>query len=149
MRAAVQRVIEAKVTIGDQVAGKIGPGLLVFLGVGSEDTADEAASLAQKVANLRIFDDEHGKMNLSLLDFKGEALVVSEFTLYGDCRKGRRPNYIRAAPPQRARDLYLAFVESLEQCGVKVATGEFQAMMRVELTNDGPVTLLLDTERSF
>jgi D-aminoacyl-tRNA deacylase len=149
MRAVIQRVERAQVRVGDRVTGEIGLGLLVFVGVGLEDTAAAGQMLADKIANLRIFDDVHGRMNLSLLDLKGEALVVSEFTLYGDCRKGRRPNYVRAAKPERARPLYLGFVEALGQRGIGVAAGEFQAMMHVELVNDGPVTLLLDTERPF
>jgi D-aminoacyl-tRNA deacylase len=149
MRSVIQRVSKAKVEIDNRTIAEIGRGLLVYLAIGIEDTADDAKTLADKVANLRIFDDERARMNYSLIDVQGEVLVVSEFTLYGDCRKGRRPNYIRASRPERARQLYESFIDSLRKLGVKVAAGEFQAMMKVELLNDGPVTLLLDTQRTI
>jgi D-tyrosyl-tRNA(Tyr) deacylase len=123
--------------------------MLVLLGIGKEDTAEAAESLADKIVNLRLFDDEQGRMNRSLAEIKGGLLCVSQFTLYGDCRKGRRPSYDRAAPPDRARQLYEAFVASVRARGIAAATGQFQAMMEVELVNDGPVTLLLDSERVF
>jgi D-tyrosyl-tRNA(Tyr) deacylase len=124
-------------------------GMLVLLGIGKEDTPEAAKSLADKIVNLRIFDDEEGRMNRSLSETRGGLLCVSQFTLYGDCRKGRRPSYDRAAPPDMARQLYEAFVESMRASGITVETGQFQAMMEVELVNDGPVTLLLDSERVF
>jgi D-tyrosyl-tRNA(Tyr) deacylase len=129
--------------------GAIGRGLLVLVGIAHEDTPETGKVLVEKIANLRIFDDEEGRMNRSLLEAGGGVLCVSQFTLYGDCRKGRRPSYDRAASPEAARALYESFVESLGALGVKVETGEFRAMMDVELVNDGPVTLLLDTERTF
>ena len=149
MRVVVQRVSRAKVSVGDDVRGQIGAGLMILLGVGREDTAAVAASFAEKTVNLRIFEDENGKMNLSLLDVKGAALVVSQFTLYGDARGGRRPSFIAAAPPEQAKALYDEFCEALRELGVPVATGTFQAMMSVELVNEGPVTILLDSERRF
>jgi D-aminoacyl-tRNA deacylase len=149
MRVVVQRVSRAKVSVGDDVRGQIGTGLMILLGVGREDTAAVAASFAEKTVNLRIFEDENGKMNLSLLDVKGAALVVSQFTLYGDARGGRRPSFIAAAPPEQAKALYDEFCEALRELGVPVATGTFQAMMSVELVNEGPVTILLDSERRF
>lgn len=135
--------------IGERVAGEIGPGMVVLLGVGQDDAAADAAYLAEKIAHLRIFDDAEGKMNRSLLDIAGAALVVSQFTLYGDVRRGRRPGFDRAAPPERARELYEEFVAMLRGCGIRVETGVFQARMAVELTNDGPVTILLDSEKGF
>ena len=149
MRAVVQRVSRAKVSVGDDVRGQIDAGLMILLGVGRKDPAGIAAALAEKAANLRIFEDENGKMNLSLLDVKGAALVVSQFTLYGDARGGRRPSFIAAAPPEQAKVLYDEFCEALRKLGVQVATGTFQAMMSVELVNEGPVTILLDSERRF
>jgi D-tyrosyl-tRNA(Tyr) deacylase len=149
MRAVVQRVSRAEVRVEGRVVGAIGRGLLVLVGIARDDTPETGKVLAEKVANLRIFDDEQGRMNRSLLEAGGGVLCVSQFTLYGDCRKGRRPSYDRAAPPEAARALYESFVESLRAQGVKVETGEFRAMMDVELVNDGPVTLLLDTERVF
>jgi len=149
MRAVVQRVSRAEVRVEGRVVGAIGRGLLVLVGIAREDTPETGKVLAEKIANLRIFDDEQGRMNRSLLEAGGGVLCVSQFTLYGDCRKGRRPSYDRAAPPETARALYESFVESLRALGVKVETGEFRAMMDVELVNDGPVTLLLDTERAF
>jgi D-tyrosyl-tRNA(Tyr) deacylase len=149
MRAVVQRVSRASVTAAGEVTGEIGPGLVVLLGVRSGDTAKEADYLADKVANLRIFADDHDKMNRSVIDTGGAVLVVSQFTLYGDCRKGRRPSYNEAAPPEPAERLYQYFVASLRKQGLSVATGRFQAMMAVELVNDGPVTILLDSARNF
>jgi D-tyrosyl-tRNA(Tyr) deacylase len=139
----------AKVTVGGEVTGEIGAGLMILLGVGREDTAAIAGSLAEKTANLRIFEDENEKMNLSLLDVKGGALVVSQFTLYGDARGGRRPSFIAAAPPDLAKTLYDDFCAALRKLDVPVATGIFQAMMSVELVNEGPVTILLDSEKTF
>ncbi len=144
MRVLVQRVSSAKVAVQDKTVGEIGPGLLLLVGVTASDTGKEAKALAEKAANLRIFSDEEEKMNLSLLDVAGEALVVSQFTLYGDCRKGRRPSFEKASPPDQANDLYLKFVEHLRSLGTRVETGEFQAMMQVSLINDGPVTLMLE-----
>jgi len=149
MRAVVQRVSRAEVRVEDRVVGAIGRGLLVLVGIAREDTPETGKVLAEKIANLRIFDDEQGRMNRSLLETGGATLCVSQFTLYGDCRKGRRPSYDRAASPEAARALYESFVESLRALGVQVETGEFRAMMDVELVNDGPVTLLLDSERVF
>lgn len=149
MRAVIQRVSRASVTVEGRVAGEIGAGLLVLLGVGKTDNPESASYLAEKIANLRIFSDEAGKMNLSVLDAGGAVLVVSQFTLYGDTRGGRRPSYILAAPPEEANRLYQEFVRSLRALGVRVETGVFQAHMQVELVNDGPVTILLDSEKSI
>jgi len=149
MRAVVQRVSRAKVTVEGRVTGEIGAGLMILLGVGRQDTAAVAVSLAEKCANLRVFEDDQGKMNRSLLDVKGSALVVSQFTLYGDARGQRRPSFISAAPPEQAKALYEDFCEALGKLGVSVATGVFQAMMSVELVNEGPVTILLDSEKTF
>jgi D-tyrosyl-tRNA(Tyr) deacylase len=149
MRAVVQRVSRAKVTVAGQVSGEIGLGLLVLLGVGKQDSAAIAKTMAEKVANLRIFEDEQGKMNLSLLDVKGNALVVSQFTLYGDARGQRRPSFISAGPPELAKKLYEEFSLALRGLGVTVGTGIFQAMMSVELVNEGPVTILLDSDKTF
>ena len=149
MRAVVQRVSRARVTVNDAVSGEISHGLMILLGVGREDTPAVAAALAEKAANLRIFEDENEKMNRSLLDVKGAALVVSQFTLYGDARGGRRPSFIAAAPPEQARALYEVFCDALRQLGITVATGVFQAMMSVELTNEGPVTIVLDSDKTF
>lgn len=149
MRAVVQRVSRASVTVEGQVTGEIGSGLMILLGVGREDTPAVAASLAEKVANLRIFEDEQGKMNRSLLDVKGAALVVSQFTLYGDARGQRRPSFISAAPPEKAKALYEEFTVAMQGLGVTVATGIFQTMMSVELVNEGPVTILLDSDKTF
>lgn len=148
MRAVIQRVTRANVAIEGRVAGEIGAGLLVLLGVSRTDNPESAAYLAEKIANLRIFSDQAGKMNLSLLDIGGSALVVSQFTLYGDTRGGRRPSYIEAAPPEEASRLYQEFVLSIRNLGVPVETGVFQAHMQVELVNDGPVTILLDSEKT-
>jgi len=149
MRAVVQRVSRAKVTVGGEVTGEIGAGMMILLGVGREDTAAVASALAEKAANLRIFEDQNEKMNLSLLDVKGAALVVSQFTLYGDARGGRRPSFIAAAPQELAKALYEEFCAALRKLGVQVGTGIFQAMMSVELVNEGPVTILLDSEKTF
>ena len=147
MRAVVQRVTEAKVSVGGKVVGEIGPGLLVLLGVARDDSSGDADYLAEKIANLRIFDDEMGRMNRSLLEVSGGMLVVSQFTLYGDVRRGRRPSYAEAAEPLKANSLYEHFVNRVRGDGIKVETGVFQAMMQVSLTNDGPVTILLDSRR--
>lgn len=149
MRAVAQRVSRAKVTVEGQVTGEIGAGLMILLGVGKEDNPLVAASMAEKLANLRIFEDAAGKMNLSLLDVKGSALVVSQFTLYGDARGQRRPSFITAAPPELAKRLYAEFCEALQKLGVTVSRGIFQAMMSVELVNEGPVTILVDSDKTF
>jgi D-aminoacyl-tRNA deacylase len=149
MRAVVQRVSRAKVTVEDRVTGEIGAGLMILLGVGKEDSSAVAAAMAEKLANLRIFEDAAGKMNLSLLDVKGSALVISQFTLYGDARGQRRPSFISAAPPEPAKKLYEEFCEALRKLGITVGTGTFQAMMSVELVNEGPVTILIDSEKTF
>jgi D-aminoacyl-tRNA deacylase len=149
MRAVVQRVSRAKVTVEGKVTGEIQAGLMILLGVGKEDTSQVAISMAEKLANLRIFEDADGKMNLSLLDAKGAALVVSQFTLYGDARGQRRPSFIAAAPPDLAKRLYGEFCEALRKLGVIVGTGIFQTMMSVELVNEGPVTILVDSEKTF
>lgn len=149
MRAVVQRVSRAAVTVGTETVGAIGPGVLVLLGVGQGDTDTDARYIAEKVAHLRIFPDDNGNMNRSLLDAGGAALVVSQFTLHGDARKGRRPSFAAAAPPQQAKALYERCCEELASLGVPVQTGRFQAMMAVELVNDGPVTILLDSEKQF
>ena len=149
MRAVVQRVSRAQVTLEGRVSGRIEAGLMILVGVGRDDTSAVAVSMAEKVANLRIFEDEQGKMNKSLLDVKGSALVVSQFTLYGDARGQRRPSFMAAAPPDKAIELYEEFNAALRKLGLKVATGVFQAMMSVELVNEGPVTILLDSEKTF
>ncbi len=149
MRAVVQRVSKSKVAVEGSITGEINQGFMVLLGVGREDTAADVDYLSEKIVNLRVFEDNDGKMNLSLLDVGGEMLVVSQFTLYGDCRKGRRPGYDQAARPEAARALYQAFIEKCRSCGVKVETGIFQAHMLVDICNDGPVTLLLDSKREF
>jgi D-tyrosyl-tRNA(Tyr) deacylase len=149
VRAVVQRVSRASVSVDGQVAGKIGAGLLILLGVNRTDNPEAAGYLAEKIANLRIFSDSAGKMNLSLMDIGGAALVVSQFTLYGDTRGGRRPSYIEAARPEEASRLYEEFVRSVRALGVPVETGVFQAHMEVELVNDGPVTILLDSEKTI
>jgi len=149
MRAVVQRVSKASVAVEGRVVGEIGPGLLVLLGVGRGDTEADADYLAEKVTWLRIFPDEAGQMNLSVKDVKGGVLAVSQFTLYGDCRRGRRPGYSDAAPPAEAEALYRRFVGRLGQGGLPVAEGVFRAMMDVSLVNAGPVTLLLDSRKAF
>jgi D-tyrosyl-tRNA(Tyr) deacylase len=149
MRAVVQRVSEAWVEVEGQRVAQIGRGLLVLLGVGQGDTEEDARYLASKIANLRVFEDEEGKLNRSVLEIEGSVLVVSNFTLYGDCRKGRRPSFTNAAPPEIADQLYRRFCEFLAAEGVPVQTGVFQAHMHVGLINDGPVTLLLDSKKQF
>ncbi len=149
MRAVVQRVREAKVSVNGKIVGEIEKGLLVFLGVGRGDSEEDADYLAAKIPQLRVFEDEEGKFDLSLGEVGGGILVVSQFTLLGDCRKGRRPSFTEAADPQRARELYQHFIARVEESGVSVDTGEFQAMMEVELINDGPVTILLDSKKLF
>ena len=149
MRAVIQRVKSASVTVEGTVVSEIRQGLLVLLGVAQEDTPADIDYMANKIANLRIFEDDEGLMNLSILDVGGEALVVSQFTLYGDCRKGRRPSFIAAARPEKADPLYQAFMDEISQLGVSVKAGIFQAMMDVELINDGPVTIMLDSNKLF
>ena len=149
MRAVIQRVKESKVEVKGETVGKIGPGLLILLGVGDEDSEKDGVYLADKITNLRIFPDEKGLMNLSLVDTGGAALVVSQFTLWGDCRKGRRPSFVKAARPERANELYEHFIGLMKKKGIQVATGKFQEMMDVCLVNDGPVTLMLDSKRNF
>jgi D-tyrosyl-tRNA(Tyr) deacylase len=146
MRAVLQRVSRARVRVGDEVTGEVGPGLLVLLGVARGDTAEQARWLAEKVVGLRVFEDAEGKMNRDVSEAGGSVLVVSQFTLYGDCRKGRRPSFIEAAGPETAVLLYEAFIEAVRALGVPVATGRFGAMMDVELINDGPVTLIVDSK---
>ncbi len=149
MRAVVQRVSRAKVTVETEVTGEIAAGLMVLLGVSEDDTQDDASYLAEKIVALRIFPDEEGKMNRSLIESGGQMLIVSQFTLLGDCRKGRRPSFIKAARPELADSLYRIFVVEVQGHGVKTATGRFQAHMEVELVNDGPVTLLIDSRKEF
>ena len=149
MRAVVQRVASARVTVAGRVVGEIGRGLLVFVGVGQADDPSDVAYIAGKVRELRVFEDDTGKMNRSLADVGGSVLVVSQFTLYGDCRRGRRPSFDAAAAPDEARALYDDVARSLRGAGLAVQTGEFQALMQVELVNDGPVTLLLESSRTF
>lgn len=148
MRAVVQRCRNGFVSIAGQEVARVGNGLVILLGVGKGDGSDDAEWLAEKIANLRIFLDGDGKMNLSVLDVGGEIIVVSQFTLYGDCRKGRRPGLDKAAPPEEANELYLDFVEKLRARGVSVQTGQFREMMLVGIENDGPVTLLLESEKN-
>jgi len=149
MRAVIQRVSRAKVTVAGEIAGEIGLGLLVLLGVGQQDNEGNADYLADKIAGLRIFEDDAGKMNRSLVEVGGAVLLVSQFTLYGDVRKGKRPSFDAAAPPQRARELYEYVVNRIRDRGLRCETGRFQEMMDVELVNAGPVTILLDSERTF
>ena len=149
MRAVVQRVSRAAVTVGSETVGAIGPGLMVLIGVSSEDTDRDLKYIADKVINLRVFDDENGVMNRSVLDTGGSILAVSQFTLYGDARGGRRPSYIRAARPEAANALYERLVASWREKGVTVETGRFRTEMMVSLVNDGPVTILLDSEKVF
>ena len=150
MRAIVQRVSKGKVTVEDQTIGAIEKGFVVLLGVGQEDNDKDIEYLADKIMNLRVFEDENGKMNISLTDMGGELLIVSQFTLYGDCRKGKRPSYDKAARPEAAEELYNRFVDYCRRnYSVKVETGKFQAMMMVEINNDGPVTLMLDSKKEF
>lgn len=149
MRAVVQRVKHCRVVVEKNVVGEIGQGLLVLLGVGKSDTESSADYLADKVLGLRIFEDSQGKMNLSVQDKKGEVLVVSQFTLYGDVRRGKRPSFDAAAEPANAKKLYEYFVDKVRAAGVRCETGQFQAMMEVELVNSGPVTILLDSDKLF
>ena len=150
MRAVVQRVTSARVRVGDRVVGEIGRGLLVLVGVGRDDSAADVKSLASKIREIRVFEGADGKpMDRSVVDIGGGLLVVSQFTLFGDVRKGRRPSFDAAAPPERARGLYEELVRELRTAQVSVATGEFQAMMHVELDNDGPVTILIDSKKQF
>jgi len=145
MRAVIQRVTEARVSVRDEIVSSIGPGLCILLGIGVNDGEKDAEFLASKISSLRIFEDEQGKMNRAVRDINGELLVVSQFTLYGECRKGNRPSFSAAAAPEPAKRLYDDFVQRLRQTGLKVATGEFRAHMKVALVNDGPVTLILET----
>jgi D-tyrosyl-tRNA(Tyr) deacylase len=147
MRAVVQRVTEARVTVAGNITGQIGVGLVVLLGVARDDEHRDADYLADKIVNLRVFQDEQGKMNRSILEIRGQMLIVSQFTLYGDVRRGRRPSYTEAAEPDKANKLYEYFVERVRSLGLKVETGVFQAMMEVSLVNDGPVTILLDSKK--
>ena len=149
MRAVIQRVSEASVEVSNAVVGEIGAGFVVLVGVGREDVNADADYLAEKIVNLRVFEDDEGKMNHSISETGGSMLVVSQFTLYGDVRRGRRPSYGDAAEPDKANELYEYFVERLKSFGVRVETGVFQAMMKVSLTNDGPVTILLDSRKLF
>lgn len=149
MRAVVQRVSRARVTVGEWTSGEIGLGLLVLLGVGHADTETDANYMAEKIAGLRIFEDEDGKMNRSVLDVGGSVLAVSQFTLYGDVRRGKRPSFDAAAPPDPARRLYELFVDRIRAAGLRCETGRFQEMMQVELVNEGPVTILLDSAKGF
>jgi D-tyrosyl-tRNA(Tyr) deacylase len=149
VRAVVQRVTRGSVTVNEEIVGSINQGLVVLLGVGKEDSEEDVRYLAEKTVNIRIFEDEAGKLNKSLLDIEGEVLAVSQFTLFGDCRKGRRPSFFEAASAENAEMLYEKYVKILRDYGVKVDTGRFQTMMMVEIYNDGPVTLLLDSKRQF
>lgn len=149
MRAVVQRVSRAQVAVNGEIAGQIGLGLLVLLGVGRDDTEADAIYLAEKIAGLRVFEDAEGKMNRSVRDVGGSVLAVSQFTLYGDVRRGKRPSFDAAAPPEKARQLYTFFVEQIRSAGVRCETGRFQEMMKVELVNEGPVTILLDSAKEF
>ncbi|MTI61328.1 MAG: D-tyrosyl-tRNA(Tyr) deacylase [Firmicutes bacterium] len=149
MRAVIQRVKKAKVSVDNTIIGKINAGLLVFLGVGEGDSRDDVDYLVKKIVNLRVFEDVDGKMNLSAKDTDKELLVVSQFTLYGDCRQGRRPSFFAAASPEQAEKLYEYFILRVQETGLKVERGQFQAMMDVALVNDGPVTLLFDSNKQF
>ena len=149
MRAVVQRVSRARVNVGNDLAGEIGSGLLVLLGVSKDDTEADADYLADKIVGLRVFEDAGGKMNRAVREAEGSVLVVSQFTLYGDVRRGKRPSFDAAAPPEKARRLYEYFVERVRAAGVRCETGRFQEMMQVELVNDGPVTILLDSSKAF
>ncbi|MBP7072903.1 MAG: D-tyrosyl-tRNA(Tyr) deacylase [Clostridia bacterium] len=147
MRAVIQRVKSGSVAVDDKIVGSIGKGFVVLLGVNEKDTGADVLYMVDKTVNLRIFEDDNEKMNLSLLDIKGELLVVSQFTLYGDCRKGRRPNFMSAARPEKAEELYNEFVKKCRELGVKTETGTFQAYMKVNIENDGPVTVIVDSEK--
>ncbi len=145
MKAVIQRVKNAKVEVGEEITGRIGRGLLVFLGVGKNDTVQDIEWMTEKISGLRIFEDDSGKMNLSIMDVRGEALIVSQFTLYGDCRKGRRPSFASAANPEKANFLYEEFISTFRLKGIKTETGRFQAMMDISLVNDGPVTIIVES----
>jgi D-tyrosyl-tRNA(Tyr) deacylase len=147
MRAVIQRVTESSVRVENKVAGKIRKGLLILLSVSENDTVNDSIYLTEKIANLRIFEDEHGKMNRSLIDIGGEMLVVSQFTLMADCRKGRRPSFVKAASPEKGEKLYLDFIDRVTSMGIRVAKGCFGATMAVSLINDGPVTLIVDSKK--
>ncbi len=149
MRAVIQRVSDARVTVEGEVVGEIQKGLVILLGVGKDDTDADIGYIADKIVNLRIFEDANGKMNVSLIDVKGQLLLVSQFTLYGDCRRGKRPGFDKAARPEAAEKIYNRFVDYLKKYNIKVETGKFQAIMRVEINNDGPVTILLDSKKEF
>ncbi len=149
MRAVVQRVSRAQVAVHGEITGQIGLGLLILLGVGRNDTEADATYLAEKIAGLRVFEDDHGKMNRSVQDVGGSLLAVSQFTLFGDVRRGKRPSFDDAAPPEKARQLYEFFVEQIRAAGLRCETGRFQEMMTVELVNKGPVTILLDSGKTF
>lgn len=149
MRAVVQRVKNAKVEVNDNEIGAIDSGLLVFLGIGNDDNMDDIDYLIDKIVNLRIFEDKEDKMNLSAVDLGKDIMVISQFTLYGDCRKGRRPSFFDAAPPDKAERLYDVFIDKINNYDLNIETGEFKAMMDVDLVNDGPVTLLIDSKKDF
>jgi D-tyrosyl-tRNA(Tyr) deacylase len=149
MRAVIQRVSRAKVTVNQEITGEIALGLLVLLGVARDDSESDANYLAEKIIGLRIFEDDQGKMNRSLQDVGGSVLAISQFTLYGDVRRGKRPSFDAAAPPEKARQLYQFFVDQIRDAGLRCATGRFQETMKVELANEGPVTILLDSQKSF
>ncbi len=149
MRAVVQLVSQASVTVEQETTGAIAAGLVVLLGISQDDTEKDAQYLVEKIANLRIFPDQEQLMNRSILDVAGEMLIISQFTLYGDCRKGRRPSYSKAARPEQAKALYDFFIQKTSQLGIKTATGRFQAMMKIALINDGPITIMLDSKKSF
>lgn len=149
MRAVVQRISRGKVTVNGQISGAINKGLLVFLGITREDTIEDVKYMAKKIVNLRIFEDDNEKMNLSVLDVDGEILAVSQFTLFGDCRRGRRPSFTEAAPPETADELYEIFIDECKKLGTNVETGVFQAHMTVHSINDGPVTILIDSKKIF
>jgi len=149
LRLVVQRVKQASVRIQNKTVGEIGPGLLIFLGVGQDDTEEDVGYLVEKVLHLRIFADNQGRLNLSLTDIHGSLMIVSQFTLWGDCRKGRRPSFSHSAPPEKAEPLYRLFIQKATEAGLTVAAGRFQEMMEVYLINDGPVTLLLDSQKTF
>ena len=149
MRLVVQRVKQASVRIQQETVGEIGPGLLIFLGVGQNDTEEDVRYLVEKILHLRVFADDQSRFNLSLTDVHGSLLIVSQFTLWGDCRKGRRPSFSHSASPGKAEPLYNLFIQKAKEAGLTVASGRFQEMMEVQLINDGPVTLLLDSQKSF
>lgn len=149
MRAVVQRVKKSEVKVDNDLVGSINSGLLIFLGIGKDDGIDDIDYMIDKIVNLRIFEDNQNKMNLSALDLDKEIMIVSQFTLYGDCKKGRRPSFFNAAPPDEAERLYDLFIDNFKKYDLKIQTGEFQAMMDIDLINDGPVTLLIDSKKNF